>query len=353
VEGWVEDALQKTASAEPVVVTTEPLPSLFDVPDAPTPVEGYVPPVVVKDDAEEAGAPAGGATPAAALKAKKEPKKAGGKKGGMTVAQLKEELKRRGLARTGKKAELEARLQAAVDAETAATAEHGAEDSEDDAAVDETDVIAVAPPKLAESPTPTPPAALTPVKQEQSARVKRGSGPAAKREPELQPELQPELPSAVDADDVLAAMTGSEDSDSDDDAFEDVFSPGPGDQEEHDWEVTAIVRQPAADEDWGATATIPISAVAAVAEAVAAAAGDDAAVVAQELVEEGVVEPDVFYDGDGGSPMLREKVDLPTPIPSPALAPAPMAEPELDDTAYESSDEESSDEDGFYCDDEY
>ena len=42
-------------------------------------------------------------------KPKKVKKKVGGGKGGMTVVQLKEELKRRGLSRTGKKAELEAR----------------------------------------------------------------------------------------------------------------------------------------------------------------------------------------------------------------------------------------------------
>ena len=270
VKSWVEDALHKAASAEKVVVQkTDPLPSLFDVPDAPTPVEGYVPPtVVVKSRAEDCDVPAGGATPAAALKSMKEPKKAGAKKG-MTVAQLKEELKRRGLARTGKKAELEARLQAAVDAETAAAAEHGAEDSEDDAVVDETvDVIAVAtsskpgvaPVKLADLPAPAPAPAAVPMAE------------PAELEPVAEPELEPELPSAVNADEVLAAMTGSEDDDSDDDAaFEDVYSPEPG-ENEHDWEVTAIIRQPDAEEDWGATATIPIKTISAVAVAGAAAA---------------------------------------------------------------------------------
>ena len=122
VEGWVQDTLRESVSqSSPAVEAAAPV-SLFEVPAAPVPVLGYVPPAALL---QAAGGGGSGDSPgddddtvspaAAPTKPKKEKKKAGGGKGGMTVVQLKEELKRRGLSRTGKKAELEARLQAAIE----------------------------------------------------------------------------------------------------------------------------------------------------------------------------------------------------------------------------------------------
>lgn len=65
----------------------------------------------------------------------------------------------------------------------------------------------------------------------------------------------------LELDPTCTPKSDDENSDSDDEQFEDVYSPAPADKED-DWGVTAIIKQPMETDDeaaeWAATATIPL-----------------------------------------------------------------------------------------------
>lgn len=167
-------------------------------------------------------------------------------------------------------------------AETAAVAHHGAEDSEDDAAVDETkdgivaarvkspvSVLApVARTGLIHEPETTPAARLSTAAAGSPCKV--GSDSATMADSSLlvpfQRECEPELMPELEMDQTCTGNETDEDSDSDDEQFEDVYSPVLGDKAD-DWGVTAIIKQqPTATDDaeeWAATATVPLRTISA------------------------------------------------------------------------------------------
>jgi hypothetical protein len=121
VERWVQDTLRESVAQGSAAIDDSAPSSLFEVPAPPMPVPGYVQPEALMKlstvNTKLASDDSPG-TAAAVLKPSTDKKngknKAAAKNRGMTVAQLKDDLKRRGLSRTGKKAELEARLEAAI-----------------------------------------------------------------------------------------------------------------------------------------------------------------------------------------------------------------------------------------------
>jgi hypothetical protein len=120
VEGWVQDTLRESVAQGSVTIDDAAPTSLFEVPAPPTPVPGYVQPEAMMKlnplGTNHASRDSPGKEDEAALSkaSKDKKKKTAAKDRGMTVAQLKDELKRRGLPRTGKKAQLEDRLETAI-----------------------------------------------------------------------------------------------------------------------------------------------------------------------------------------------------------------------------------------------
>ena len=142
-------------------------------------------------------------------------------------------------------------------------AEHDVQDSEDDAAVDETqDAIlpaAVKSPVSGVATIRTDPLHSGLANNSTTAAETSISVPSQREpEPEVMPELQP--------DQTCTQEFHSDHSDSDDEQFEDVYSPAPGDKEQ-DWGVTAIIKQPADHDDdaeeWAATTTVPLRTISA------------------------------------------------------------------------------------------
>jgi hypothetical protein len=161
-------------------------------------------------------------------------------------------------------------------AEAAAVAQHGIEDSEDDAAIDETkDGIVAANPMVSVPSPPTTESACGVVPTSAArfngtvAESLLGPGAAMAEESSLcvpsQREPEPELMPELETEQTCASNFSEEDSDSDDEQFEDVYSPVPGDKE--DWGITAIIKQPLANDDdaeeWAATATVPLRTISA------------------------------------------------------------------------------------------
>ena len=160
-------------------------------------------------------------------------------------------------------------------------AHHAAEDSEGDAALDETKAGIVAP--LAKSPVSvlatartesihgpeaTPAARLSTPASGSACEVGSNSATIADS-PLLVPsqrENEPELMPVLDMEQTCTENVTDEDSDSDDEQFEDVYSPVLGDRAD-DWGVTAIIKQPTAIDDdaeeWAATATVPLRTISA------------------------------------------------------------------------------------------
>lgn len=190
-------------------------------------------------------------------------------------------------------------------AEAAAVEQHGAEDSEDDAAVDETKDGIVAAPATARVSVPSPVtaqlggamqptsaggfnAAVADSPLGLAAAMTEATSPCVPSWRESEPELMPEQSCASDFDD--------EESDSDNEQFEDVYSPIPGEKEE-DWGVTAIIKQPLANDDdaeeWAATATVPLRTISA-----AKSLGDEREVSAMAESIVPAPAPALYYSSD-------------------------------------------------------
>ena len=214
IDGWLESALQASVSAEaaPAPESSGTLRSLFAMPAAPVPVPGAAPPpmAVVKDEGKANSPKPGKPQSKSNLK--------------LTVAQLKVELKKRGLKCSGRKAELEARLEEALDAEGAA-AEPEAEAEEEDGFVDEPGDFVAAPSAAADQePAPETQAQAQP---DDTPPTVAPEAPLQQQEtPEPEPEAVEPEPIAVDPapeeepgqlDDDWDAASDADGGDSDDD----------------------------------------------------------------------------------------------------------------------------------------